>query len=457
MGNTLNSTKNEELLPSKAMTELHEQILFEYPFLSNIYESMLVADNNKPDCPIVWANEQFEAMTLYSKEEILGRNCRFLQGKYTDREIVSEIRTAVEKGQSLDIELLNYRKDGVAFWNCFLMLPVHPKGTKTGRPNYFIAIQKDVTILKSVGPNPSSWTPPEVAMWMDHNGFGRFSRAAVQHAIDGEKLMLLSWTDLPLLGITLSSVQKNFMTAVSAINKDSPLPQRKSDQYQTPQDRKAVLPKEFWNKEKPMEKLVLKCFIDDQSEPTLLLLEGSPTFEKLVELVTASFGNRKIYYMEDDYKSQVTDESSLSAILTLNMGTTVSLHLEKEREEVSETVTKHLFAIPLALLLTSPLGEITYINRAGCVLLNIRDPQEYIGSSISKLIPTIMACSLQDHPVGGKKVDVVDSKSHVRKCLVGISDTVGSFTISLIPCTSLFSKNNALVSAIQSPASLKKK
>ncbi len=49
------------------MKELQTQILFEYPFLSNVYESMLVTDNNKPDCPIVFANDQFEQMTLYPK------------------------------------------------------------------------------------------------------------------------------------------------------------------------------------------------------------------------------------------------------------------------------------------------------------------------------------------------------------------------------------------------------
>ncbi len=49
------------------MKELHTQILFEYPFLSNVYESMLVTDNSKPDCPIVFANDQFEQMTLYPK------------------------------------------------------------------------------------------------------------------------------------------------------------------------------------------------------------------------------------------------------------------------------------------------------------------------------------------------------------------------------------------------------
>ena len=66
------------------MKEIHEQILYEYPFLTNVYESMLVTDNTQPDCPIVFANDQFERMTLYPKVPlttpnfliILGRNSR---------------------------------------------------------------------------------------------------------------------------------------------------------------------------------------------------------------------------------------------------------------------------------------------------------------------------------------------------------------------------------------------
>ena len=56
-------------------------------------------------------------MTLYAREEILGRNCRFLQGRHTNRQTVQMIREACQNAQQLDVEILNYRKDGTAFWN----------------------------------------------------------------------------------------------------------------------------------------------------------------------------------------------------------------------------------------------------------------------------------------------------------------------------------------------------
>lgn len=60
----------------------------------------------------MWANDQFERMTLYPKEDIIGRNCRFPA-------TVGKIRAAVKGGESLDVEILNYRRDGTAFWNRF--------------------------------------------------------------------------------------------------------------------------------------------------------------------------------------------------------------------------------------------------------------------------------------------------------------------------------------------------
>ena len=80
-------------------------------------------------------------MTLYSREEIIGKNCRFLQGKYTSKAATAKIRNAIETGREVDVQLLNYRKDGTPFWNNFLLLPVHrKKGSK--KVTHFIAIQK---------------------------------------------------------------------------------------------------------------------------------------------------------------------------------------------------------------------------------------------------------------------------------------------------------------------------
>ncbi len=103
---------------------------------------MLVTDPRQPDNPIVFANRAFLSMTGYAPEEILGTNCRFLQGPGTDRASVAVIREAIETRTEVQIELLNYRKDGSTFWNALFVSPVF---NPAGELVYFFASQLDVS------------------------------------------------------------------------------------------------------------------------------------------------------------------------------------------------------------------------------------------------------------------------------------------------------------------------
>ncbi|OZI21363.1 hybrid sensor histidine kinase/response regulator [Bordetella genomosp. 9] len=103
---------------------------------------MLVTDPAQPDNPIVFANQAFVRMTGYAPEEILGRNCRFLQGPETDREAVAQIRDAVANARELSLELINYRKDGSSFWNALFISPVYDEA---GKLAYFFASQLDIS------------------------------------------------------------------------------------------------------------------------------------------------------------------------------------------------------------------------------------------------------------------------------------------------------------------------
>ncbi|MFN6980362.1 MAG: PAS domain-containing protein [Brevundimonas sp.] len=104
---------------------------------------MIITNPRRPDNPVVFANESFCRLTGYAREEILGRNCRFLQGPETDPESVSRIRAAVEAVRPIEIDIRNHRKDGVPFWNRLLMAPVFDGN---GVLAYFFASQVDVTI-----------------------------------------------------------------------------------------------------------------------------------------------------------------------------------------------------------------------------------------------------------------------------------------------------------------------
>ena len=103
---------------------------------------MILTDPNQPDNPIVFANQAFLNMTGYVIAEIVGRNCRFLQGPETDQETIAEIRAAIEAEEKVSVEILNYRKDGATFWNALFISPVH---NKEGKLVYFFASQLDVS------------------------------------------------------------------------------------------------------------------------------------------------------------------------------------------------------------------------------------------------------------------------------------------------------------------------
>lgn len=103
---------------------------------------MVITDPSQSDNPIVFANEAFQHLTGYTREEIIGRNCRFLQGERTDKGDVELVRQAIADGKAIAVELLNYRKDGSTFWNALYLSPVQDEA---GTTKYFFASQLDVT------------------------------------------------------------------------------------------------------------------------------------------------------------------------------------------------------------------------------------------------------------------------------------------------------------------------
>ncbi len=104
-----------------------------------------VADACHPQMPLIYCNPAFTQVTGYFPKEVLGYNCRFLQGSDTDPGMVTKIRTAIREGQHLKVVLKNYRKDKTPFWNELILSPVHNAG---GKLTYFIGVQNDVTLQK---------------------------------------------------------------------------------------------------------------------------------------------------------------------------------------------------------------------------------------------------------------------------------------------------------------------
>jgi len=107
---------------------------------------MVVTDPRQPDNPIVFANGAFFDLTQYKEEQVLGRNCRMLQGPGTDRRTVDEVRKAIAEQRPVSVDILNYKADGSTFWNALFLGPVFDA---EGQLLYFFASQMDITERRS--------------------------------------------------------------------------------------------------------------------------------------------------------------------------------------------------------------------------------------------------------------------------------------------------------------------
>ena len=92
--------------------------------LASLGIATCLVDATEPDLPLAYVNPAFEELTGYPAAEVLGRNCRFLQGEHTDPRAVAEIRGALARGEGCRVTLLNHRRDGSPFWNELTITPV---------------------------------------------------------------------------------------------------------------------------------------------------------------------------------------------------------------------------------------------------------------------------------------------------------------------------------------------
>ena len=115
MGNTINNDLQKQAdifnsiwkesdykLSVRKLKKIQDIIEQEYPFLATIEESTLVSHNLLKDYPIIYQNKIFTEMTQYTPQEILGRNCRFLQGPKSSKAVVGEMRKSIHKGEPVN-------------------------------------------------------------------------------------------------------------------------------------------------------------------------------------------------------------------------------------------------------------------------------------------------------------------------------------------------------------------
>ncbi|PSQ94735.1 MAG: hypothetical protein BRD57_00160, partial [Proteobacteria bacterium SW_6_67_9] len=110
--------------------------------LDHAASGVSIADATAPDMPLIHVNDEFIAMTGYGRDEVIGRNCRFLQGASRDEQAVAEIRAGLREQRPSRVRLRNWRKNGEPFWN---ELHIAPLLDDAGRVTHFVGVQLDVT------------------------------------------------------------------------------------------------------------------------------------------------------------------------------------------------------------------------------------------------------------------------------------------------------------------------
>jgi PAS domain S-box-containing protein len=110
--------------------------------MDNADMGISIADAQAEDEPLIYVNRGFVELTGYSLPDVLGRNCRFLQGEETDESVVTEVRDAIADRESVSVVIRNYRRDGTPFWNRLEIIPV---ADESGTVTHFLGFQRDVT------------------------------------------------------------------------------------------------------------------------------------------------------------------------------------------------------------------------------------------------------------------------------------------------------------------------
>jgi len=111
----------------------------------------VVSNPRLPDNPIVDCNQAFLELTGYAREEIIGRNCRFLAGTETENELTEQLRSGIAAKRPVMVEILNYKKGGIPFRNAVMVAPIFDAD---GELEYFLGSQVEIVQDQAENENP---------------------------------------------------------------------------------------------------------------------------------------------------------------------------------------------------------------------------------------------------------------------------------------------------------------
>ncbi|WP_240183444.1 two-component system response regulator [Arenimonas caeni] len=124
-----------------------EKLLLLERAVESSMNGIIIADAQAPDMPVIYVNPAFEELTGYPGDEVLGRNCRFLQGEDTNQPELEILRRSLREASDCNVILRNYQRGGDLFWNHLFISPVRDE---SGTVTHFVGIQNDLTERRQV-------------------------------------------------------------------------------------------------------------------------------------------------------------------------------------------------------------------------------------------------------------------------------------------------------------------